>query len=738
MFYKCLYILDSFNIFEKKNEIYFSAAKPAKRKYVRNPNTVPRKRVKSASGMEAGGTAGGSQLSLANKLANMQAMQSAPELSGLLQRNLPSSESHLTSEQSALISELKTALKNRESLQSPVKTSATTTQAASRTIMESLANMMAQKEAAQRAATAASAFHPQLQTLSAESLRHMSPTASPTHRPGLGIPPNLTSLQNALRFSGIRPSVHITSAQSMTSQIHQMLVGQLQSNIPTNLPPSLASFMSATAGASNPSTPQKAPSLTPLMSTPNKVTSPLPSDHEVTKSLLQRPVQLPTSPNQKLIPFSQSTQSWMSQSRQTHTTQVLDVTRGLGAASTIDITPQKSSITESQQVPASSAIKPSASVGSASDSSVLLGGYPHTTVHQNIPKLPLIDAPAEVPKAPPSVSIPKAPLSASIPKAPPSASISKAPTTPSVPKAPPPANIPKAPPSASISASTQSGDVELMEMESSRQQAVQALQKLQYHDFPLTSPSLTSTSVSSTVSRADISSLQQTSALKPGRPPLSATTTLRPAMPLSSATSTSYPSVQKGREGTNYQVTSASGNVTGKTALSSATSPSYQSVTQKSKEGTNYPVASASGNAQTGKTSHSKSVTSKSHEATGKIAPVVPTTTETLGKVSSLLESSPVIERSPTKTTTVSASPPTVLAYHFPAPAEPEAKSKSAPSGVQSDAGISASVSKSSSKTSASTTTSSSSTSTAAAKSTPSTVAATRTRRIKTPRQYDH
>ncbi|KAK3095377.1 hypothetical protein FSP39_013964 [Pinctada imbricata] len=589
---------------------------PSKRKYVRNPNPVPRKRVKSTSSTEASGTSSTGQMSLATKLANLQAVQNAPELSGLLQRNLPpSQESHLTSEQSALLSDLKNALKNRETAMSPTKSAIPTTQAASRNIMESLANMMAQKEAAQRAA-----LQGQLHTIAGAA---PSPVAPPLGRPSLSIPPSISTLQNALR-PGLRPPVHITAAGTMSSQIHHLLTnmtptlaGQLRSNLPN-----IASLMSANSSVSQP----KSPEFSPLLSSPARDSSPVKSDHELTASLLQRPPQMPPSPMQKLVPFSQT---MMTMSRQAPAPKVQEASFLSGTG--ISASHTKASSTVYRSTPASSF--------SAMIESEVFGKKlekPHSYTKPEMPshsiqKSEIHQTPQIISKPiqPPGITMSSSSQTSSN-EADNDTNLKTTQSTNS--KVTQSTNLKMTQSTNSKMTQstntkmTQSTEIDLTEDDEvlsveANKETVQAIQKMQYHDFPLTTATLSSSSSSNPViTQAKI--LSSPPKTNQSKTPNILKTTISPLLGSFSGSPVSSTLVQKTKEGTIYHIAGGSANL-GNVQISKST---WQ-------DGTSSP-----------KPSSAKSS-------------ILSTSSEPLGKVSSLLESSPVIERSPTKSPVIPAPP---------------------------------------------------------------------------------
>lgn len=207
-------------------------------------------------------------------------------------------------------------------------------------------------------------------------------------------------------------------------------------------------------------------------------------------------------------------------------------------------------------------------------------------------------------------------------------------------------------------------------------ETVQAVQKSQYHDFPLTTGSIPQSLVS-TITQAKLlsSSLPHTSVNVP-------------------KTFTSASTVNKMASGLSLQ----------------KSSPSSTTIHISSERQGQHTV-----------------VTPTIYK-TSKSPTIIPTTTETLGKVSSLLESSPVIQRTSTTVGVSSVSPQSMLAYHFKT-IESEHKG--------STTLVTVSPTSPSTRPSPKSTTPSVTSYTPTPKPVLPPNSATRTRKIKTPRQYD-
>nr|XP_022339317.1 KAT8 regulatory NSL complex subunit 3-like isoform X1 [Crassostrea virginica] len=187
-----------------------SQAPRQKRKYVKSAAGVAKKKLKTAVAAAAAAGSEKSQstlnLTLANKLAGLQALNSAPELSGLLRGAVPQTVKEMeTKTDGSTVPD--------SGQQSPSK--------ASKVTLESLANLMAQKEAAQRIASSISSTHAYALPTNVQST--VSNTTPILSTPQLSLP-SLISLSNALR-GGMKPSVHITTAGPVSSQIQQLLAG---------------------------------------------------------------------------------------------------------------------------------------------------------------------------------------------------------------------------------------------------------------------------------------------------------------------------------------------------------------------------------------------------------------------------------------------------------------------------------------------------------------------------------
>lgn len=499
-----------------------------KRKYVKSPASVAKKRLKTVA-------AGGSEksqptlnLSLASKIAGLQALNSAPELSGLLQSSVPQTVKDMEPKTDG-------GLTPESGQQSPSK--------ASKVTLESLANLMAQKEAAHRNASSIASTHAYAlptNVLSKESTQSSAPVLS---TPQISLP-SLINLSNVLR-GGIKPSVHITTAGPVSSQIQQLLAGISKAGVT-----STASIKSLSTTSVN----------------PHSSTSTLAA---ASKSPISQALGSP------LISFDISSAS--STSGTQHVTYVLP-----NQTQKLVESPAKAQemVTQSQQT-----VSPNSTLEDLDQSS---------------------------------------------------------------------------------------GDQTMEETD----ETVQAVQKSQYHDFPLTTGSIPQSLVS-TITQAKLlsSSLPHTSVNVP-------------------KTFSSASTVNKLASGLSLQ----------------KSSPSSTTIHISSERQGQHTV-----------------VTPTIYK-TSKSPTIIPTTTETLGKVSSLLESSPVIQRTSTTVGVSSVSPQSVLAYHFKT-IESEHKG--------STTLVTVSPTSPSTRPSPKSTTPSVTSYTPTPKPVLPPNSATRTRKIKTPRQYD-
>ncbi|XP_033757078.1 KAT8 regulatory NSL complex subunit 3-like isoform X2 [Pecten maximus] len=227
--------------------VIFSGTKPKnapKRKYVRSaPGTVPKKRMKTALA---------SQPPAVTSPSTLQAMKSAPELSGLLCRPGPLSfnirgseltqQSRLPSTVTALSSSDGT--KNLASSQSPQQTAASVSPIASKSLADRLATLISQNQALDKTTAKVasksltkpshSVCGPSSSDLShsvkdarqelTASVTLSSANSVSTPNSSSSLQMTLTTLSNALRAGGIKPPVHITSASATNcNQIQQLL-----------------------------------------------------------------------------------------------------------------------------------------------------------------------------------------------------------------------------------------------------------------------------------------------------------------------------------------------------------------------------------------------------------------------------------------------------------------------------------------------------------------------------------
>lgn len=226
---------------------------------------------------------------------------------------------------------------------------------------------------------------------------------------------------------------------------------------------------------------------------------------------------------------------------------------------------------------------------------------------------------------------------------------------------------------------------------------IQAIQKLQFHDFPLTTASL--------IKFPNPTVMSQPSLLTPQNLNKS---------PIHSEESKS-PTIQIIRENSE-----SSGTMTLE-MKESPPRPTRPSIISTVTEGNIVTVSLTSDKSII----HSAPSATKVHTSgSAAIKPVVSAPMETLGKVNSLLESSPVLQR----TVTTIVTPSNTVSYSVSKAVETSPKKTT----ITVTSSSHTTVSKSNKATSAATTSY-----TATPKSVLSTVAATRTRRIRTPKQYD-
>ncbi|XP_056004677.1 KAT8 regulatory NSL complex subunit 3-like isoform X5 [Ostrea edulis] len=273
------------------------APKP-KRKYVKSPAGVPKKRLKtSAAGPDKSLPA--LNLTLASKIAGLQALNNAPELSGLLQSSVPQTVKEIEGKPDGGTS-------SETGQQSPSK--------ASKVTLESLANLMAQKEAAQRIASS-------LSSTPATNVSNKDPvlsTSSGLSSPQLSLS-SLISMSNVFR-GGIKPSVHITTAGPVSSQIQQLLAGITKAGVTstttTKLPSSSsintlssATTDSLTAASRSPTSKALGP---PLISFDISSASTSLSSQQVKYVLphqIEKSANTPAKPAQEMVTQSQQTVS---------------------------------------------------------------------------------------------------------------------------------------------------------------------------------------------------------------------------------------------------------------------------------------------------------------------------------------------------------------------------------------------------------------------------------------------
>ncbi|KAJ8317336.1 hypothetical protein KUTeg_005240 [Tegillarca granosa] len=242
---------------------------------------------------------------------------------------------------------------------------------------------------------------------------------------------------------------------------------------------------------------------------------------------------------------------------------------------------------------------------------------------------------------------------------------------------------------------------------SPEEQKVQAIQKLQFHDFPLTTASLVKTSTGNAITQAKILTSSH--------------------LNLDNFHLESIPSTNSTAQlGSSLKVTpSVVGSIT--TVPQPVTMDTAQKLV-KSVGSTATKITSTTGNIATvtismDRTIPRPSITTISKSQAEKT--VVMTTSETLGKVSSLLESSPITQKPTLSIVSCSSvSSQTVLAV---------SKGDNSSPGPSSDTTVSNISGSKHTKSPSSTVTSY----TTSAKPVLPTVASTRTRRIRTPKQYD-
>lgn len=245
---------------------------------------------------------------------------------------------------------------------------------------------------------------------------------------------------------------------------------------------------------------------------------------------------------------------------------------------------------------------------------------------------------------------------------------------------------------------------------------LQAIQKLQFHDFPLTTASLIKFPNTATLAQAKIlTSSNATKSPSPGLSDISKPSTVQIV-------------TSKGNQ------MESSGTMTMETDDTSPPRPQRPAIVSTVTEGNIVTVSLTSDKSII----HSAPSTTKVQTTgSGTIRPIV--TSETLGKVNSLLESSPVIQRTSTNIVTPSSSQ--IGSYTITKTYEPTPKKTPVTSTTTHVGSVvpkaSTTTHSATPKTSKSTATTTVTSYTATPKPAMSTIAATRTRRIKTPKQYD-
>ncbi|XP_076105175.1 uncharacterized protein LOC143073479 isoform X2 [Mytilus galloprovincialis] len=217
-----------------------------KRKSTHNSLAPPRKRMKSApdSKFSPGTT---------------HVMKSAPELSGLLrgQRQIHDikqeidMQNRLLKEGSALYSDLKAQLAAKATAHQALAGSLTSAdikaqlaaKAAQQSLVASLASSSQLNSVRQVSANTLSSVQSAGGNHNESMLSKHLQTSSENTLPSLAS--TLTSLHNALRTGGYKPSVHITSAQSMTSQIQHLLYSSVNRTTESKTHKSLPTLLSS-------------------------------------------------------------------------------------------------------------------------------------------------------------------------------------------------------------------------------------------------------------------------------------------------------------------------------------------------------------------------------------------------------------------------------------------------------------------------------------------------------------
>ncbi|XP_021352288.1 KAT8 regulatory NSL complex subunit 3-like isoform X2 [Mizuhopecten yessoensis] len=232
--------------------VIFSGTKPKnapKRKYVRSaPGSVPKKRMKAALV---------NQPIPVTSPSTLQAMKSAPELSGLLCRPGPLSfnirgseltpQSRLPSTVTALSGPSSDGIKNPVPSQSPLSphAAASVSSLANKSLADRLATLISQNQAQEKAPVKVVAkplakpshsvcgpsssdlshsVKEARQELTASVTLSTANSVSTQNSSSSSLQMTLTTLSNALRAGGLKPPVHITSASATGSnQIQQLL-----------------------------------------------------------------------------------------------------------------------------------------------------------------------------------------------------------------------------------------------------------------------------------------------------------------------------------------------------------------------------------------------------------------------------------------------------------------------------------------------------------------------------------
>lgn len=341
-----------------------------KRKYVKSPASVAKKRLKTAAAAAGSGKSQPTlNLSLASKIAGLQALNSAPELSGLLQSSVPQTVKDMEPKADG-------GLNPESGQQSPSK--------ASKVTLESLANLMAQKEAAQRIASSIASTHAY-----ALPTNVLSRESAPSSAPVLSTPqislPSLINLSNVLR-GGIKPSVHITTAGPVSSQIQQLLAGISKAGVT-----STASIKSLSSTSVNPQS--SASSLTAASKSPisQALGSPLISfdiSSASSTSGTQHVTYVLPSQTQKLVESPAKAQEMVTQSQQTvspdSTLEDLDQTSGDRSMEETDETVQAVQKSQYHDFPLTTGSIPQSLVSTITQAKLLSSSLPHTSV--TVPK----------------------------------------------------------------------------------------------------------------------------------------------------------------------------------------------------------------------------------------------------------------------------------------------------------------------------------------------------------------